>query len=215
MRPTRRLPKLGRGVFRRLVRLHVVACSVAAPPGTSEDRVVAWLVIEALNLWAEFVRAYYLSGAMGTRTGSGVSVGFKLAPFPDLGSAIRQAIFLTRGTSVTSPTVPRRLEPAWHDKHTVLPLFRRVGASNLAQVQAAFSVPSTFLEYLPTLRNFYAHRCADTYRKAANVAVRLGLSALPTLRPAQIVCSALPARPQSLIIDWLDEMGDVAGLLCA
>lgn len=215
MTPSHRLRKLRQAAVKRLANMHLIAEPLSRTPSAEEDRLTAWLVIEALNLWAEFVRAYYLSGAIGARTESGSWMTYISVALPTTEAAIKHAVIVARGKPPKQPRVLRRDEPAWHDKGLLLRLLKSTGASNLAQVQAALSVPSSFRDCLPTMRNFYAHRCGDTYQKAANVAVKLGLRALPTLRPTEIMCAALPKRPQNLFADWLDEMWTVVELLCA
>ncbi len=214
MRPCHQLGKLGRAAEGRLSRLRGVAAMLSMPADASADRSSAWLAVESLNLWAGFVRSYYLSGAIRSRTRSGSPVFFVAVTFPDARAAIKHAV-LQAGRAIKKPAPSRIDEPPWHNKRVVLPLFANVGASNLAQIQAAFSIPATFMDYLPAVRNFYAHRCDETYAKAAGVAVKLGLSTIPRLRPTEIMCSAMPTRPQNVITDWLDEMTAVVSHMCA
>jgi len=72
-----------------------------------------------------------------------------------------------------------------------------------------------FYNLLPTIRNFYAHRCDETFRKAGNVGIRLGLSAVPNLHATEIMCSKLSKRPHNIATDWLDDIGNVIDILCA
>jgi hypothetical protein len=79
----------------------------------------------------------------------------------------------------------------------------------------ALAYKTNFYMLLPTIRNFYAHRCDDTFRRAGNVGIRLGLSATPNLHATEIMCSRLPKRPQNVATDWLDDIGNIIDLLCA
>jgi hypothetical protein len=175
---------------------------------------VAWAMIEALNLWAGFLRAYYLSATIHARTLSGVKITLSSASFSDLQAALRFAVQL-QDPRFKKSTISRRDEPAWHNVGNFLKLLRYVGVSNLARVQAGLSYSPTFMNHLPTIRNFYAHRCDDTFRRAGNVGIRLGLSATPTLHATDIMCARLPKRPQNIATDWLDDIGNVIDLLCA
>jgi hypothetical protein len=90
----------------------------------------------------------------------------------------------------------RRDEPTWHDPRTLLTLASDIGVSNLNEVQAAFSLGATYLSNLPTVRNFYAHRNDETFRKVREKAILLGLGR--NIRPSEFVCTVLPSRPQNL-----------------
>jgi len=215
MNACRRLKKLQKSTSKRLARLRAGVTGVGIPLKPDEDRLVAWTVIEALSLWSAFLRAYYLSGAMRTKTTSGAVVSFRAVKFSDEKAALRFAIRKLKDRSFKKAMISRRDEPPWHDSQLFLTLQKTVAPTNLMQVYSAFSVSMTFSKFLPTIRNFYAHRCDETFRKATRVGVALGLATKPKLRPTIILCSRLPKRPQSLIADWLDEIKNVIDLLCS
>ena len=212
--PSRRLEKLQRKASRRLARLRHVVDSLALPPTAEKDRLIAWVVIEARNLWAEFLRAYYLSGAICTRSASGSPVSFTRMTFSNTQMALIHSVRLLRNRGFRRQAVRRQDEPPWHVVRDYLSLCMDVGFSNLAQINGAFSYQTSFFAQLTPLRNFYAHRCDETFRKAGQVGIRLGLSSQPDLRPTQIMCSKLPGRPQNVLTDWLDDMENVVHLLC-
>jgi hypothetical protein len=211
--PSRRLGKLERKANRRLERLRRTVDSVALPATAEKDRAVAWVVIEARNLWSEFLRAYYLSAAIRTRTISGIPVSFVTRTFPNTEAALAHSVRLLRRRTPASH-VRRQDEPAWHVVTDYLSLCRNVGFSNIGQIVRAFSYPTDFFQLLTPVRNFYSHRCDETFRKASHIGIKLGLSTEPDLRPVQILCSRLPARPQNVITDWLDDIANVIHLLC-
>jgi len=213
--PTHRLGKLYAAASRRLSKLRNRVSSLNAPISFDDDVQVAWTVIEALNLWAAFLRAYYLSGAIHTRTMSSVPVYFKSAVFPSKESALVFAIRAVKDPSFAKPNFTRYDEPPWHSIKNFLTVQKRVGASNLAQIHSALSPASSFDKRLQKVRNFYAHRCDSTFREAALVGVMLGLSSKAELRPGRILCSRLPKRPQNVITDWLDDMANVINSLCS
>ena len=187
---------------------------LALPPTAEKDRLIAWVVIEARNLWAGFLRAYYLSGAIRTRTASGIPVSFTSMRFPDAKAALVYSVQLLKNPKFTRSGVRRQDEPPWHVVTDYLSLCKKVGFSNLPQILGALSYRTDFFEQLTPVRNFYAHRCDETFRKACQVGIKLGLSSKPDLRPTQILCSKLPGRPQNLITDWLDDIENVIQLLC-
>jgi hypothetical protein len=214
MNPSHRLEKLNDSASARLAKLRSRVRHLHAPINFDDDVQVAWTVIETLNLWAGFLRAYYLSGAMRTETQSSIPVYFKSAVFPNKVSALAFAIKV-KNPAFTKTVFTRYDEPPWHNLGTFLAVQKRVGASNLTQVYSALSAASSFDKRLQKIRNFYAHRCDDTFREAAKVGVMLGLSAKPELRPGRILCSRLPKKSQNVITDWLDDMNQAISLLCS
>ncbi len=111
------------------------------------------------------------------------------------------------------PLLNRRQEPAWYSPNTLLTTFLALDVSNAAQAQAAFSYSTSAFDCLPTIRDFFAHRNEETMRKVRDVARHLGVD--PNQRACEIVCSAMSGRPQGILVDWLDDLRNVAVLLCA
>lgn len=214
MNPSYRLDKLNRTARRRIARLRSVVGPLSLPTTPEADRSIAWAIIEADNLWAGFLRAYYLSATIHAKTVSGGRITLSSATFRDVQSALKFAA-QQKDPKFKKRVVSRRDEPAWHNTVDFLKLLQRIGASNLSRVQAALAYGTTFFSHLRTIRNFYAHRCDDTSRKAGNVGIRLGLSATPSLHATQIMCARLPRRPQNVATDWLDDIGNVIDLLCS
>ncbi len=213
MNPSYRLEKLNRAARRRIARLRSSVSPLSLPATPEGDRAVAWAIIEADNLWAGFLRAYYLSATIHAKTVSGGKITLTSAAFPDLQAALKFAARL-KDPKFKKPVVSRRDEPAWHNTADFLKLLQNIGVSNLPRVHAALAYGTTFFNHLRTIRNFYAHRCDDTSRKAGGVGIKLGLSATPSLHATQIMCTRLPRRPQNIATDWLDDIGNVIDLLC-
>ena len=215
MNPSYRLEKLNRAARRRITKLRTVVGPLSLPVSPEADRLVAWTIIEARNLWASFLRAYYLSAAIRAKTTSGKRIDFVSVALPDVPSALRFAVQCLKDPNFRKAIVSRRDEPTWDNASDFLKLLGRVGASNLPRIQAGFAYTTTFFVFLPPIRNFYAHLCDDTFRKAGNVGVKLGLSATPNLHATEIMCSRFPRRPQNIATDWLDDIGNVIDLLCS
>jgi hypothetical protein len=212
--PSYRLEKLNKAARRRVAKLRSVVSPLSLPPSPETDRLVAWTVIEALNLWDGFLRSYYISTTIRARTMSGAKITLSSGTFPNAQAALIFAVKL-KNPGFRKGFVTRRDEPAWHNLNDFLKLLRRVGVSNMTCVGAGLAYRTTFFDFLVTIRNFYAHRCDETSRKAGNVGVKLGLSATPNLHATEIMCSRLPRRPQNIATDWLDDIGNVIDLLCA
>jgi hypothetical protein len=183
------------------------------PVTRAGDRLVAFIAIETLNLWASFVRAYYVSCCMrGKRVGGGRVLIPAGAGINGCAQAINFAMQTVKPYAKGGPPWSRREEPTWHDTQTLLKLSAAVGASNVLQVQAAFGLKTRVFLDLPVFRNFFAHRNDETARRVAARARYYGLS--PQLRPSEMLCAASPGRPQRICSDWLDDICDVVQSLC-
>lgn len=49
-------------------------------------------------------------------------------------------------------------------------------------------------------------------RECQTIARGVGVSA--RLRPSDILCSRAPGRPQNVLADWLDDIRNIASLMC-
>lgn len=209
-----RVARLGRleGVaIRRALRLRSLVDAYSLPVTPERERVVSYVTIEALNLWASFARAYYLSSALGARIRAGGRVTVQLQGIRTPGDAITFSVVKIQRRRGTGPW-KRRDEPAWHDPNTLLTLFGYLGASNLNEVHRAFGYQTGVFRQLPTFRNFFAHRNEETARKTADIARGYGLS--PRLRPSEVLCTRSVGRPQNILADWLDDLRNVIQLMC-
>jgi hypothetical protein len=126
-------------------------------------------------------------------------------------NAIREALIAAKRMP-PGGAIQRRNEPSSHDVQILMNLFQHVGAPHLTQIQTALSYPTDAFRFLPTIRNFFAHRNADTAGKVRNAALRLGIAG--QRKPSDMVCSRRTNRPQSILADWLDDMRAVISLLC-
>jgi len=172
---------------------------------------VAFVTIEALNLWASFVRSFYISCVLRARTATGARITITRPGLHTTGDAITFCMHQMKHRKGSGPWL-RRQEPAWHDTSTVLNLLTAIGASNLTQVQNALSYPTSFPTMLPLARHFFAHRNQDTMHDVQSIARNLGVSA--RLRPSDVLCSRAAGRPQNVLSDWLDDIRNVVDLMC-
>lgn len=211
MRPHRYYSQLHRSSAVRLITLREKVNRLTPTTCSLNDDRISFVAIEAMNVWASFARAYYLSWFLRPLTISGKRVicsnHFRL--FED---ALIFAIRRLRSRNYSGVRPSRRDEPTWYEPRTLLTLAADIGVSNLNEVQVAFSLGATYPTNLPTVRNFFAHRNDETFRKVRDRAILLGLGG--NLRPSEFVCTALPSRPQNLISDWLDEIRLTIELLC-
>lgn len=211
MNPSRDLVVLKRSIIRRAVFLRQLIHAFAPPLDAPADRLVSYTTIEALNIWASFARAYYLSCCVSNaRRGSGVQVTLAGPNITNTIDALFWACKIVKGSK--KPPKSRREEPAWFDPNTLLKTFAALDVSNLHQIQAAFSYSTNVFIHLPTARNFFAHRNEETMRRLRDLARNLGIN--PNQPACDIVCSATGSRPQNVLADWLNDLQNVAILLC-
>src|SRR5690606_15185998 len=107
----------------------------------------------------------------------------------------------------------RREEPPWQDPAILLKSCADLECSNLDQIQAALAVPTTAFSGWPPFRNFVAHRNGDTLRRAQDVATSWGVVA--DAHPLEILTFPAYGRPQSVLLDWLDDLRSISELLCS
>ena len=202
MRPSRDLRILQRGSLKRIARLrgfagnHLLdpASAVSGGHARSRDLVVAYTVIELDNVWARTALSLFLSTAFLARDGTGARVVLSSVPPPkDAAEALKQS---------------GERDDGWWRHRALLRGLGKLGASNVPQVQMALNAAPDVFEHLHTFRNFYAHRGHGTRQR---VEMSLGQLQFPRHYTAtQALTLPRPtrrdARPQPLVLDWLDEM---------
>jgi hypothetical protein len=213
MTASRTLRKLRKCCCARLGRLEARLTGISTvSTGTLPEILVGNVAIESLNSWANFTRTYYLSCFLSPRTECGVplSVTSTAAAGDAMGIAIRT--WRPRATPNASGVWSRRDEPTWHDPNTLLTLAAVISCSNLADIQAAFSLGYSVFRDLPVCRNFFAHRNRHTERAAMDIALRHGIAGHP--RPAKLLLSFPYGRPEPLLLEWLHQISFTVQYLC-
>lgn len=205
MHKERRLKDLGARSQRRAERLRNSAQVLRPPLDAREKAAASFLVIEAVTLWANFGRSYFLSCALGTKSPDGGWLGIGVPRFTDEKTALR---FVAQREATTS-----RGEPIWHDFAAFGRVMTRLGPTDPTRLLTALGYQSTVFRDLTPCRNFFAHRTLSTARKVKNVARRNGVN--PALPASEVVCSNASGRPQALLVDWLDDLATIIELLTA
>ena len=216
MRICRDLRKLRKSAARRSARLRrlVIDCQ-SLPHSPQRESGTAYSVLELHSLWYSFSRALFLSAALGARDGTGNRVQVTAIPRPHtVEEALTPAIRLRPTYRTKSPPWNWRDEPRWSDPNELLKSLRAIGASNENRVSAGLSTATTVFAGLGPFRNFVAHRNADTNKRLEPV-TRAYL--IPSMRPTEALLSAATVqgnlRPQSLLLDWIDEVVTIIELV--
>jgi len=176
------------------------------------DRDVAFVTVELLNTWARFSRTLYFSVCRGVRDSAGSRVLTSM-DLRDFDAAQRFASQRFRNHPLPAGPLNHRHEPNWLDPNILQTLLNDIGATNSATVNSALSVSTRVFQDLPSIRNFYGHRGADTARKAKNVARNYMTS--PSLHPTELCLTFAPGRAQSILRDWVYDLRSIMRLAVA
>jgi hypothetical protein len=212
MHATRALPKLYEMGSARLSRLRLLFGYGHFPIDAARDRTIAYICVEAMNLWASFVRCYYLSCMCRAKMISGANVTSVIA-FGSPQEAIDYAVIHLKRKNPAAAPFSRRDEPVWHDWSTLPKLSIALNLSVDPAIRAATGYSTTMNRFLPVFRNFYAHRNDDTFRKTQTAARQLGI---PGGRqwPSQLLSTPTAGAVQPILVDWLDDIQNLMDLLC-
>jgi hypothetical protein len=215
MKPVRDFGELRRRGTRQLYKIRgIAAWSVMSPYSREHDRNLAWVTIESLNLWSEFCRAYFLSCLRSAQLESGVQVVCKRNTGYSFEQAIGSILHSLNRRVPPAGKLTRRDEPTWHEPQSLITGCTNMDTSNLSQVQAALSIGSPVFTHLPTCRNFFAHRNDDTAMKVLTLG-QSSYSMFSTHHPSEVLTRPAYGRPQSLILDFIDDLWATMELLCA
>jgi hypothetical protein len=217
VRPTRRLARLERSATKRLRRIQLLIQSATGPlvAHRVSELTVSYATVEALNAWANFVRAYYASCMLGAARSTGPHVAveamFRGCTPPqaiDLAVAIVQPWLSGKG-----PPWRRSQEPAWHDVRTMRLLAQTAEFSNSSDIDAAVSTGSRVFSDLPVFRNYYSHRNAASFRAAMALASINGVGRRES--PTRLLLSVPLAGTEPLLVQWLDDLQFTIEYMCA
>jgi hypothetical protein len=197
----------------RLTRLEKRFLASSAQPPYDRDPVISYVTIEALNSWAQFSKAFYLSCAISARTESKVTVSVSprgMSENDALGLAIKR--YKPHATANILGRWARRDEPTWHDPNVLLVVCNHLNCSLYGHMQNAFSMGQNVFIDLPVFRNFYGHRNRASERAAQNIAPKHLLASAS--RPSDILSRIPPYETAPLLLVWLAEMRITAEFLC-
>ena len=209
------LHTLEKTTIRSLNRLRVRLNSINKGWSTADqDLYISHVTINLLNIWSNFVRAYYLSCSFSAKSSNGVKV-FPSVKFARSSDAIGRAIVKYRPAATPNSLGiwHRRDEPTWHDPAVLLTLATDVGLSNINQIVAALSLGSRVFNDLPTARNYFGHRNEGTFQAALGISTYYGIPKRGQ-RPATLLHTRPLGRPQPLLLEWIDDIQATVELLC-
>lgn len=174
------------------------------------------LVIDGINCWANFSRAYFLSAARGCWSSGGRRITALSLSGHSNRDAIYAAIRACAQNNVTwvSATgyIDRRWEPAWHDPNVLMKSAQFIGLSSFNDIASALSPFPKYIMDWACVRNFFAHRNGDTHASAIEVLMQSGLVSGPNISELLVQAPIGSARP--LLWEWCSEIELLCEYLC-
>lgn len=191
-----------------------VSVETLRAPLTDRDRAVCALAaVAASNAWRNLLRAYFVCAVNGGRLRGGQRTTTTIV-CPNFEDALTFAVHEMRPNHIgRSGPWTHREEPDWSDPGLVASLLVAAGCSIAGDFTTAVSVGSSARQDLATYRNFIAHRNRETALKVRRLGAENGLNDL--IPPIDIPLQAARQRPQTLLVDWLDDLWTIVTFLPA
>jgi hypothetical protein len=102
------------------------------------------------------------------------------------------------------PTIDRREEHKFRNPREVRAVLASLGGNNLQEFDIALSLNTTLFSDIVVLRNFYAHRNRDTWRRACNYFTQQ--RAFPRFkRAADLLTYRRPSSGVMVLEEWLTD----------
>lgn len=208
MRATRRFETI-QSIFQRRIAFFR-ACQVRLIGGN--DRAAnAWgahVIIELDNLLIATFREFLVSSNFGARGLSGRWASTSIPPFPSDAHLSAQALSIINVVKYermgSPPMVDRRDEHKFRNPREVRTVLASLGGNNLPELDTALSINTTLFSDIAVLRNFYAHRNRDTWRRTSNYFTQQ--RAFPRFkRAADLLSYQRPSASVGVLEEWLSD----------
>jgi hypothetical protein len=196
----------------RLLRLGQDDLSRSLDPHQLETE-VSGLVINLLSYWGNWCRAFYLSGALGATSMTGILLSSAL----NIRSEHDAMTVAIKGTLTPStpppPSWPSYQEPQWHLPHRLLQAISNARLNATPTLALYLNSAPRGLHHLRIMRNYYAHRSEQLNRDA----IALGPTYLVgrARRPSDILLFVEPRRSISVLERWILDIRRLTAALCA
>jgi hypothetical protein len=206
MRPTTDLAKLHSAFAYRLLRLRRLygLARSAIEPRRSECLAIG--TIELDNLILATLRALTISSLRCARTidGHRVTVSQNFGHEEEIAAYMLRILEVKNYLRLKSPSrVKRKDEPTVRDPRRTEEIYLSCGASNIGSLQNALALNVSVFGDIPTVRNFYAHRNFDTWRKVRNQAAASGVFGIS--HPNEFLTASVGRGPVTFFDSWMDD----------
>lgn len=136
--------------------------------------------------------------------GHRITVNRQFGPEPEIAAYILSVVNSVRFTHIRMPISLRRdEEQTIRNPKDTEKILISCAATNLPSMRNALSLNASVFRDLSTVRNFYAHRNENTWKKVRDKAQALGIGSV--VHPDDLVQSSILGRPLSLFEDWIAE----------
>lgn len=199
------LSKLHNAVQNRLKRIKNHFASVSRRPEIDRNSVITTCVIELDNTAICALREFTVSSLRRARTvrGHRISVNRKFGPETEIAAYVLSVVNTVKFSRNRPSALKREEEQTVRDPKDTEKILINCAATNLPSLQNALALNVGIFRDIPTVRNFYAHRNENTWRKVRDKARAMGV--VPVRHPDDFVQSSIAGRPVSLFEDWLGE----------
>lgn len=207
MRPTLKLRRLRQNCTQQLARLEVLVDSVGIASEPAERRVLSYVVIETDNLVVGALRNFTKSSLMGCETASGkvVTTNTLAANSKQAGALILRTLRNKKFNDLGKPLeIEERVEPTYRQPSDGEKVLLAYGANNLHRLQSGMAINARVFSELKHVRNFFAHRCANTNEAARKLAQQMQILDYTTAE--DLVLRRRPENGVPLLKGWLAEL---------
>ncbi|MCA1458614.1 hypothetical protein I6F35_36535 [Bradyrhizobium sp. BRP22] len=168
----------------------------------------AHVVIELDNLLISTFREFLVSSNFGVKGLSGRWTSTAVPPFPSDAHLTARALSIVNSVKyrkIGSPlTIDRRDEHKFRNPREVRTVLASLGGSNLPELDTALALNTTLFSDIAVLRNFYAHRNRDTWRKVSDYFTQQ--RAYPRFkRASDLLAYQRPSSSVSVLGEWLAD----------
>ncbi len=168
----------------------------------------AHVIIELDNLIISTFREFLVSSNFGVRGLSGRWASTMVPPFASDAHLSAQALSIVNAVKYRNmgspPTVDRRDEHKFRNPREVRTVLASLGGNNLPELDSALALNTTLFSDIAVLRNFYAHRNRDTWRKATNYFTN-NRAFPPFRRASDLLAYQRPTSGVRVLEEWLAD----------
>jgi hypothetical protein len=175
--------------------------------------IVSFCMLEAVDLLGSFVRALYVSSALGALRGNNRTITCARS-FHSATEAFAYAAawrFLRRFPGRAPPRYKREDEPAWHRLNNIRNLASDLSLSNEAAILLALARAGGSIDDLIALRNYFAHRNGESKTLAVGVLYRYAITPAESIEVS--ICQLVPTLSVYLIELLLTDLRDTIDLM--
>lgn len=206
MTPSRQLEKLNFKIQNRLLSIRRAYQAAKIQDEDWKEEILAFSALELDNLIVGGLRCFMVSTLSATKSISNgkVLTSVSFGSEGEAGAFILSVINSVKYAKLGSPQeIPKKEEPTIRHPRDVRKVLFSANASNLPAFDTAISLNAGVFDSLATVRNYFAHRNHDTWRKFKNRAQSSGVFSVK--RPEDFLNSRVRGLPLTVLDDWLDD----------